>query len=57
MRISLSLLCFGNKIPGNYLIENGPQSNNSYVKNLGSIFDYEIHFDRQVDSMGNFFLS
>ncbi len=24
---------------------------------LGVFFDYEIHFDRQVDSMGKFFLS
>ncbi len=30
-------IMFGNTF-GNYLIENGPQSNNRYVKNLGSIF-------------------
>ncbi len=32
-------IMFGNKMPGNYLIESsGPMSNNSYVKKLGVFF-------------------
>ncbi len=43
---------FGNKMPGNDLIESyGPLSNNSYVKNLGVFFYSEIRFDRQVNSV------
>ncbi len=45
-------IMFGNKMPGNDLIESyGLLSNNSYVKNLGVFFDSEIRFDRQVNSV------
>ncbi len=45
---------FGNKMPGNDLIESyGPLSNNSYVKNLRVFFYSEICFDRQVNSVVN----
>ncbi len=45
-------IVFGNKMPGNDLIESyGLLSNNSYVKNLGVFFDSEICFDRQVNSV------
>ncbi len=38
-------IMFGNKMPGNYLIESyGLLSNNSYVKNLGVFFDSETSF-------------
>ncbi len=52
-------IMFGNKMPGNDLIESyGLLSNNSYVKNLGVFFDSEIRFDRQVNSVAktSFFL-
>ncbi len=44
-------IMFGNKMPGNDLIESsGPMSNNIYVKNLGVFFDSVIRFDRQFNS-------
>ncbi len=44
-------IMFGNKMPGNDLIESyGPLSNNSYVKNLLNFYS-EIRFDRQVNSV------
>ncbi len=45
-------IMFGNKMPGNDLIESyGLLSNNSYVKNLFVFFYSEIRFDRQVNSV------
>ncbi len=47
-----AFIMFGNKMPGNDLIESsGPMSNNSYVKNLEVFFDSDRQFNSGVKNV------